>query len=449
MNPSVSIVIPAYNHERFIAEAITSVLNQSFTDFEIVITDDGSADGTVDAIRRISDPRIKLETFGKNRGAAVALNSAILRSRGEFLCYLSSDDFFLPSKLETQVRFLRQNPGKSAVFGLPHFIDERGNALSAGNQFNGEVFDIPFKKNITTSEDWLRHFFFYCNCLCHPTIMIRRTVYDGVGLFDPRLTNLPDFDMWVRLCIQQHEIALLADKVTAMRILDGNRNMSAPIRDNLVRTNFEYFEILKHYRRLSLDALKDIFAVEITANGLTGIDSAGLLLAELALTSSSAVHALFGLDTMFHELSTRSEDGFGRLRMLTANRDVFGVDLGHQLHGAAGELAKIRDAAKGDEARIAQLNAEIAELNVRIAELEARTAQLNVRNVELDTTIAQLNTSIERVQANAARLLRMIDLADIEIGGLQRSKTFALLRLQKSFRERIERLSSALKVPPS
>src|SRR4029079_1031142 len=103
MRPSVSVIIPSYNHEAFVGEAIKSVLDQSYQDFEIVIADDGSKDRTPEIIRRFADPRISLEVFQENRAAAAAANSAIGRSHGEFLCYLSSDDLFLPGKLEKQV----------------------------------------------------------------------------------------------------------------------------------------------------------------------------------------------------------------------------------------------------------------------------------------------------------------------------------------------------------
>ena len=160
---SVSVVIPSYNHAAYVAEAIRSALDQSHGDLEVVITDDGSRDGTPDVIRRIADPRIGLEVFEKNRGAGVALNSAIRRARGEFICFLASDDFFLPGKLEKQVRFLRENPHVAAVFGMPRFADQRGAPLA--ENFNGDIFLAPFTKNLRTRPDWLRHFFYEGNCL--------------------------------------------------------------------------------------------------------------------------------------------------------------------------------------------------------------------------------------------------------------------------------------------
>src|SRR5690242_16501550 len=140
MTPSVSVVMPSYNHAAYVSEAIRSVLNQSHGDLEIVITDDGSRDGTPEAIRRIDDARISLEVFDRNRGAAAAINASIRRSRGEFICYLASDDCFLPDKLETEIKFLRTNPEVAAVFAMPRFIDQHGAPLV--DSFNGDIFQV-------------------------------------------------------------------------------------------------------------------------------------------------------------------------------------------------------------------------------------------------------------------------------------------------------------------
>jgi glycosyltransferase involved in cell wall biosynthesis len=410
MKPAVSVVIPAFNHARFVSETIESVLGQSFADFEIVITDDGSSDGTADVIRRFDDPRINLEVFPENQGAVVALNSAIGRARGEFICFLASDDRFLPGKLEQQVAFLQENPGISAVFGMPQFIDENGGPLESSQQFNGEVFETPFRKNITSKEAWLRQFFFAGNCLCHPSAMVRRAVYDEIGLFDPRLANLPDFDMWVRLSMR-HEIAVLREPLTAMRIHSDNRNMSAPRRDTLRRAHFETFEILKRYKRLPLESLRRVFAEDIAQNGLAGIDRPEILLAELALTSSWPIHALFALDLLFGNISASEDSARKRLIELAGSRDIFGVDIAARLEGA--EAAGRSHQADYDAATGA------------FAREQALRRQSDAARLELEKAIRHAASEVE---------------------GLQRSRTFALVKIQKSFRRRIERLAAALRL---
>ena len=124
--PRVSVIMASFNHADFVGKAVNSVLSQSFTDFEFVITDDGSSDATVDVIRGYSDPRIQLEVFSRNRGACHAMNCCIRRSKGKYISVINSDDWFFPGKLATQVQFLDRNRDIAAVFGKPLMVDEAG-----------------------------------------------------------------------------------------------------------------------------------------------------------------------------------------------------------------------------------------------------------------------------------------------------------------------------------
>ena len=131
--------MPSYNHAAFVTEAIESVLDQSHGDLELVITDDGSRDGTPDVIRRLADRRIDLEVFEKNQRSGGGDECVDPRaSRGEFICMLASDDCFLPGKLERQVKFLRAEPAcRGGVRRCRGFIDQRGAPLA--DSFNGDV----------------------------------------------------------------------------------------------------------------------------------------------------------------------------------------------------------------------------------------------------------------------------------------------------------------------
>jgi glycosyltransferase involved in cell wall biosynthesis len=357
--PFVSVIIPSYNHAAYIGETLQSVLNQSFWNFEIVITDDGSRDGTPDIIRQFSDPRIHLEVFQKNRGASVAANSAIRRSRGKMICPLSSDDYFLPGKLEKQVAFLAENPAIAAVFGLPKFIDQRGNP-APGGAWHGDVFRVPLVENVQSRYDWLRLFFFGGNYLCHPTAMVRRSVYDAIGLFDPRYVSLPDLDMWVRLSMN-HEIHVLPDEFTAMRIRDDFQNLSAPRRDTILRSQIEHFEILKLYRPLPREFITKIFARDIASNEALSESSTDFILAQLALSTGRPSHKLFALDTMFNLSSTASAT-FQQLHMMAGSIDVFGFDMMHELHEMRQRMTDLQNQANRLSQELAAAQNEIARL---------------------------------------------------------------------------------------
>lgn len=317
MKPAVSVVIPSFNHAAFVGQTIRSVLDQSFQDFEIVMTDDASTDQTVDVIRSFDDSRIKLEVFAHNR-RGFTLSNCVRRATGEFVAVLNSDDFFLPGKLERQVTILRQRPDIAAVFGLPRLVDEAGQALGDGYR----EFTLPFQPETATRRDWLRHFFFHGNCLCHPTVLIRRAIYDEIGFYDPRYANLPDFDMWVRLC-SRHEIQVLPEELTGFRILSGGRNVSAPGPQTLRRTMFEYAQVLRDFFQLSEELAREIFAADIAAHGIDASRPLPIWLGELALHGPHPAHRLFALQSIFD--AAREDADVKRLHQLTGSVDALGI----------------------------------------------------------------------------------------------------------------------------
>ena len=316
MTPTVSVAIKSYNHAAYVHESIASVLAQSFQDFEIVVTDDGSTDGTPDVIAQFADPRISLERFERNRGISEAMNATTARARGEFVAILNSDDFALPDRLQTQVAFLRAHPEIAAVFGRARCVGEDGEPLDGL-----DLFAVPFDGGSAPRHAWLRHFFFHGNCLCAPTAMVRRSALEA-GRYDPRLTNLQDLDRWVQL-LEHHEIHVLPDELTAFRVRAGNLNMSARRRDSVLRGVFETFEILKRYRGFDRTFLREMFAEDILRHAVDTSGPTGVWLAEIALTARSGVHPLFALDTLFGA-AARPED-MERLRGLAGELNVFRI----------------------------------------------------------------------------------------------------------------------------
>jgi glycosyltransferase involved in cell wall biosynthesis len=303
MSPKVSVVMASYNHADFVRQAVESALTQSFSDLEMVITDDGSPDRTADIIRSISDPRIDFLAFPENRGACDGINNAILRSRGEYLAILNSDDFFLPGKLARQVEFLDANPNVGAVFGQPTIVDETGNEVMVGE--SSHPFTKVFTKVNRTRAEWLRYFFECGNCLCHPTLMIRRACYDKVGLYDPTLMNLPDFDMWLRLC-RSFDIHVMSEQLTAFRILKNERNTSAPSMPNWARVAWETTHVLGHFTELSEAELREVIAPwPETAPGR----AAQVVLALAALRDARHGYCQFGLG-LLRDCIVRDQESF-------------------------------------------------------------------------------------------------------------------------------------------
>ncbi|MEM6518753.1 MAG: glycosyltransferase [Cyanobacteria bacterium P01_C01_bin.70] len=139
--PTISIVIPAYNAENTIAETISSVLAQTFTDFELIIINDGSIDNTLSIVEQFSDSRIQVFTF-ENSGPQKSRNRGLEKSDGKFISFIDADDLWTEDKLELQLKTLQKNPEASVVYSWCDVIDEQSNFLRRGGYLirRGEVF---------------------------------------------------------------------------------------------------------------------------------------------------------------------------------------------------------------------------------------------------------------------------------------------------------------------
>lgn len=290
--PLVSVVVASYNHQDYVHACVQSVLNQDFQDFEIVITDDGSTDQTVAQIKAIQDKRIHLKVLPQNSGACIALNDAILRSRGQFVAILNSDDYFLPGKLSQQLAFLQANPEVGAVFGLPSFVNEQGQVIDDPSHRDHNAFKATYKNR----HQWLRYFFDEGNALCHPTVLIRRELYQQLGMYDPRLAQVPDLDMWIRLATHT-QIEVLPQALTAFRVRDGLMNASAGRTEVIVRDAWERAHVLRHYTAMPANELLQIFP-EFEAHSEPLVSQ----LAKYALGKPYPFFHRFALDAWFNSL---------------------------------------------------------------------------------------------------------------------------------------------------
>ena len=290
--PTVSVVIACYNHAPYVQDCLRSVLEQNGPDLEVCITDDGSTDDSVHRINNIQDPRIHLQAFDANQGACAAMNDAIRRSRGRYLAVLNSDDVFMPDKLARQVALLESRPEVGAVFGWPRFIDEQGQLFDDPAHKDHRVFHVQCADRFA----WLRHFFDHGNALCHPTAMVRRSVYEQVGLYDQRLAQVPDLDMWIRVCAHA-EILVEPIPSTGFRIRDGFQNASAARPEVVVRDAWERAYVLRHYLGFPLADLARIFAdFDPTQSSAAGF------MAHRALLIGHPFYQRFALDALFHDL---------------------------------------------------------------------------------------------------------------------------------------------------
>jgi glycosyltransferase involved in cell wall biosynthesis len=184
--PKVSIIIPTYNRAKLLTEAIESVIAQSFTDFEIIVVDDGSSDDTpriiTDLCRMFSEIKY---VYQKNHGVSRARNVGIRESTGEYICFLDSDDLWQKDKLAAQIEFFIQNPSAGVCYTGEIWIRDgkRVNPLKKHAKYSGDIFERCLPLCIISAS----------------SVMIRRELFDRVGLFDEDLPVCEDYDLWLRI----------------------------------------------------------------------------------------------------------------------------------------------------------------------------------------------------------------------------------------------------------
>ena len=234
----------AYNHAPYVGNAIESVLAQTHGNIEFLITDDGSSDATVEEIKKFRDPRITFVPSSVNRGACAATNELIALSRGRYVCIMNSDDVWCYSeKLKEQIQILQTRPDVGATFGRARYIDCEGMHVKKSMVNNGDIFDkVGF---YMPRQAWLEHFFMQGNCLCHPTVMIRKECFDRFGGYRNVLRQLPDLDVWIRLA-KHYEINVGKGEYVSFRIIPG-QNASSPSLANNIRLRNEFHLIRRSY----------------------------------------------------------------------------------------------------------------------------------------------------------------------------------------------------------
>ncbi len=181
--PLVSVIIPTYNRGWTIKEAIDSVLEQDFSDYELIVVDDGSTDNTADILQSYGNTIIVIHQ--SNKGVSAARNRGIGASAGRLIAFLDSDDIWLPQKLSRQVEFFNNHPDALINQTEEQWIRNgvRVNPKKRHHKFSGMIFERSLEL-----------------CLVSPSaVMLRRQLFETVGLFDESLPACEDYDLWLRV----------------------------------------------------------------------------------------------------------------------------------------------------------------------------------------------------------------------------------------------------------
>jgi glycosyltransferase involved in cell wall biosynthesis len=210
MNPKVSVVVPTYNRKDLLSETIESVLRQTYKDYEILVVDDGSDDGTAEMIQAKFDQAVRYLRLPHRGLPACPRNAGIQAARGEWVAFLDSDDLWLPHKLEKQMAAIERNPSAVLDYGLAEIFDDAGSYGTTSPSRvcrSGMVFEPLL----------------FTNFIPLSTVLVQKEIIQQAGLFDTRVEfrATEDYDLWLRIAYG-HPVHFSSDVLVRYRVHPEN-----------------------------------------------------------------------------------------------------------------------------------------------------------------------------------------------------------------------------------
>jgi glycosyltransferase involved in cell wall biosynthesis len=247
--PKVSVIIPTYNCAEYITQAIKSVLDQTYQDFELIVIDDGSTDNT----RALLEPYLGsiIYRFQKNQGESVARNEGIEIAQGKYIAFLDADDWWVSSKLEQQVAAMDASPEAVLSYSYCFMVDAQGGLSKfRGSQYLGE--------GETGLSSVFERLVLGC-CIANPgTVLVRKDILQQTTLFDPTIQWGEDWDLWIQLS-QKGLFLFIPESLAYYRMRKPNRRLQIEASDEFVNQNEKIlskeFNSIPPYQR-NLQALR-------------------------------------------------------------------------------------------------------------------------------------------------------------------------------------------------
>jgi glycosyltransferase involved in cell wall biosynthesis len=228
---TVSVCIPTYNSARYLRECLESVLAQSYTDFELVVSDDASTDNTREIVESYTDPRIRIHRLDQNMGLAFNLSRAAGLARGKYVKFLCHDDLLEPRCLENQVAMMERHAVLTMVTSGVRYVDSGGRTMKQVSRFSGEV--------TLRDVDIVAGNLLYGNVIgALSAVLIRRECLEKAGPFSAAFPESMDVEMWLRLA-KQGLVGYLSEPLCRIRLhpetLTAKQRKMGLIRDDMRR----------------------------------------------------------------------------------------------------------------------------------------------------------------------------------------------------------------------
>lgn len=241
--PLVSVIIPSYNHKRFLQKTVESVMKQTYKNIQLIVVDDGSTDGSVDLLRELQAKYNFIVEVQQNQGVAAALNNGINKyAAGKYVAQLGSDDYWDLSKIEKQVQFMEANAQYGMCYTRIYIVNLDATKVSSFDwqrrYKSGRIFDDLMRRNFIPGL----------------TVMVRMDVYKEVGLFKVGL-YVEDYDLWLRIAYK-YQIGFIDERLAYYRIHANNAHK----RDN--KLFCAEYKIIKSWQGTDVyDSLKSYYCV--------------------------------------------------------------------------------------------------------------------------------------------------------------------------------------------
>lgn len=233
LEPQISVIMPVYNGEAYVAEAIESILGQTFTDFEFLVIDNASTDGSATIIKSFNDPRIKVISNPVNLGLIGSLNVGLQAARGKYVARMDHDDIALPERFQKEYDFLETHPEVAIVGTWSRIINSDGVYIKTHRN--------PLRSNV------IKYELLFGNTITHPSIMMRRKEILALGGYDPQWVHTEDYNLYSR-AVRKYQLANIGETLLNYRMhgtsLTGSPDSQAIIHGNtkkMIRENISFY----------------------------------------------------------------------------------------------------------------------------------------------------------------------------------------------------------------
>lgn len=229
-SPRVSVIMPVFNTAEYLGEAIQSILDQSYADFEFIIINDGSTDHSEKIINSFNDPRIIALKNERNQGLVFTLNRGVNLARGEWIARMDGDDISLPIRFEEQMQYLHDHPYVDVLATTVQLIDEQGRDAGIWADDHANILPQQILDYLPVN-----------NCIAHPSVMVRTEVLKKFKYLEEQ-AQAEDYDLWLRIAARGYVIHKLAETLLKHRItrFSFTRSRQQNVFSKLAITKFRF-----------------------------------------------------------------------------------------------------------------------------------------------------------------------------------------------------------------